>query len=197
MACDILLIRHARHAELGQVLSGRRQCAGLDAEGRRDAERLSGALAALPIGRVEASPVTRAQETAAQIAVSHGLPVETCAALDEIDFGAWAGQRFEALERDPEWTGWNRRRAEGACPAGETMRAVQARVLAHIDDCARAYPGGTVAMVTHCDIIRAAIAGVLGFSLDHIHRLVADPASVTHLRHDGGPVLVGLNRVAT
>lgn len=164
-------------------------------EGRADADRLADRLAGRSFDRVETSPVGRAQETAARIAAPHQLPVQTVDALDEIDFGDWTGRRFDELSADPAWHEWNRVRAEGASPGGETMRGVQARILDHIERVARSGAIGSVAMVTHGDVIRAAVAGVLGLSLDHIHRYAVDPASVTHIRHDGSPVLITLNEV--
>ena len=44
---------------------------------------------------MQASPRERASETAALIAQACGLaPVETSAALDEVDFGSWTGKDF-------------------------------------------------------------------------------------------------------
>jgi broad specificity phosphatase PhoE len=49
-------------------------------------------------------------------------------------------------------------------------------------------------MVTHCDIIRAVIAHVLGLSLDHILRFDIDPASISRLAvGDWGAKILSLN----
>lgn len=197
MATEILLIRHASHADVGQVLSGRGTCPGLTEQGHEEARALAARLAYLPIERVETSPVRRAAETARIVAETHGLPVMTSPAINEIDFGAWTGRSFAALADEPDWQRWNRARADGVTPGGETMRGVQARATAHLHAIAAAHPDATVAMVTHGDVIRALVAGALGLSLDAIHRFAIDPATFSRLHVDNGDAtLVSLNERA-
>jgi ribonuclease H / adenosylcobalamin/alpha-ribazole phosphatase len=191
----IILIRHAAHAHLGQVLSGRVPGITLSQAGQEQARRLAQRLGGTRIDRLQSSPVQRAQETAAAIAAAQpGLSVESVAALDELDFGDWAGRRFAELSADPRWATWNADRASAVAPNGESMTEAQARAWAHVWATAQEHGGGTVAMISHCDIIRAVVSRVLGMSLDGVHRFEVDPASVTRL-HVGpwGARLVSLN----
>lgn len=181
MSVTILLVRHAAHAELGQVLSGRTGDSPLSEAGSEQAQALARWLAAGRIDAVQTSPVRRARETALAIAASAGLVAEVAPPLDEIDFGEWSGRRFAELEADPRWAEWNQRRGKAAAPGGEPMLAVQHRVLAHLRRVARDAAGRVVAMVTHADVIRAAVAGVLGLALDHILAFDIDPASITRI----------------
>jgi probable phosphoglycerate mutase len=191
---QILLIRHAAHGHLGSILSGRLPGIPLSHEGRSQAERLGERLAGMQIDAVHASPVQRAQETAASIAAGRGLPVQVAPALEELDFGDWAGRSFVELAEDPRWDTWNSARESATAPGGESMAEAQARAWDHVARTARASPGRTVAMVTHCDIIRALVARVLGLSLGHIHRFDVDPASVTRLAvGQWGAKVLGLN----
>ncbi|MCA1652837.1 MAG: histidine phosphatase family protein [Sphingomicrobium sp.] len=185
MTTSILLIRHAAHADLGQRLSGRGPAPGLTAHGRDQAESVATHLADTALGAVHASPRQRAQETAQAIATRHGLSVTTAGALDEVDFGEWTGRRYDALEIEPAWTQWNTSRASARPPGGETMVAAQERASAHVREVACAHEGGTVAMVSHCDIIRSVIAGALGLPLDNLLRFDVDPASVSRLSVGG------------
>jgi broad specificity phosphatase PhoE len=59
------------------------------------------------------------------------------------------------------------------------MAAAQARVIDWLSDMAVTAEGATIAAVTHCDIVRAAVAHVLGMSLDKLLRFDIDPASIT------------------
>jgi probable phosphoglycerate mutase len=61
------------------------------------------------------------------------------------------------------------------------MVAVQHRVLAHLREAARQAAYRVVAMVSHADVIRAAVAGILGLSLDRVLGFDIDPASVTRI----------------
>lgn len=181
MTSHILLIRHAAHGHLGNILSGRLPGVPLSQEGRSQAQRLAARLAATQMDAVHTSPVQRAQETAAAIAARRGLAVEVAPALDELDFGDWAGRSFVELAGDPRWDSWNTARETATAPGGEGMTAAQSRAWTHVERTALASPDRTVAMVTHCDVIRAVVARVLGLSLGHIQRFDVDPASVTRL----------------
>lgn len=190
MTTTVLLARHARHAEVGRVLSGRSAIA-LDAAGEAEAARLADRLAAVPLVAVCASPRERARQTAATVAARHDLPVTMVDGLDEIDFGRWAGQRFAALADDPAWHAWNASRGTAATPAGETMAAVAARALAAIRGVAAT---GPVLCVSHADVIRGVVAAVLGLDGDRLLAFDVDCASLTTLSLDGDTIrLVALN----
>ena len=77
----ILLVRHAAHDELGMVLSGRSDIP-LNADGRRQAAKLSERLAAVPLTEVSTSPRRRARETAVFVANLHGLEPNVVEGLD-------------------------------------------------------------------------------------------------------------------
>jgi len=198
MTATILLVRHAAHGHLDRRLSGRMPGVPLSDEGRAQAARLGAALVAEGIDRVECSPLDRTRETAAAIAGASGLPAPTPVdALVELDLGRWTGSTFDELRGDPDWDRWNAQRGTARVPGGETMGEAQARIAHHLDRVARADGGRTVAMVTHSDMIRAAVAHVLGLPLDNLLRFDIDPASVTRIvAGDWGARLVGLNRRA-
>ena len=161
--------------------------------GSRLARAVAARLSREAIGIAEASPLERTMETAQSIAAAVGCAVEPAEALIEIDFGMWTGRSFDELEGDPGWRLWNARRAEGRCPGGERMADAQARFVEHLFASVERH-SGAIAMVTHCDIIRAGIAHVLGVSLDHVHRFEVAPASITELAiHDGEARVVQLN----
>ena len=98
----ILLIRHAPHADVGHVLSGRTPGLALTDAGIAQAQHLAQRLAEEPIDRVEASPLERTVQTAQAIADARGVAVRQNDALVEIDFGRWTGHSFAALDGDDE-----------------------------------------------------------------------------------------------
>lgn len=197
MTATILLIRHAAHAHLGQILSGRTAGGPLTAEGVKQAEQLARYLADEPIAEVHTSPVLRARETAQELAASLGTPATVADALDEVDFGDWTGKRFDELARDPAWQMWNDNRAQARAPKGETMIEVQQRTGDYLRTAASRASGGVIAMISHCDAIRAAIAGILGLSLDNLLRFDIAPASVSRIEAgDWGARVLSLNENA-
>jgi probable phosphoglycerate mutase len=102
-------------------------------------------------------------------------------ALDEIDFGQWNGANFESLNRDPAWQVWNTDRAYARTPGGETMAEAQARIVDHLQWVQQRYPDGTVAIITHAEIIRAAWLHYTGRLLNDWQAVEIAPASVTRL----------------
>ncbi|MBX6322793.1 MAG: histidine phosphatase family protein [Rhodospirillaceae bacterium] len=195
MTVTVLLVRHGAHALLGRRLVGRMAGVGLAPEGRVQAARLADRLAAERPAALQTSPLRRARETAAPIALRLGLPAQVVPALDEIDFGDWTGLDFTSLEGDPLWRQWNTERAAVRPPGGETVADVQRRVMRHIEETRRTHPGAAVAMVSHGDVIKAAVACCLGLDADAFARFEVSPAGVTRLSldDDGGARLLALN----
>lgn len=191
----IYLVRHATHALVARVLVGRMAGVRLGEEGLRQAELLAGRLARQPIDTVQSSPRERAMETAAVIAKEHALEVEIVPELDEGDFGAWTGQCFEDLAFDDRWNAWNCARSHARPPGGESMRELQERITGHLLRSARAKGCGSLVMVTHAEVIRAALLGLLGWSLDDYASLEIAPASVSVLEANGaGLRVIAINR---
>jgi ribonuclease H / adenosylcobalamin/alpha-ribazole phosphatase len=185
----VYLARHGAHDELGRVLSGRSEIPLNDA-GLQEAERLAAALAMVPLRAIHSSPRRRARETAEPMALRVGKSVSIVEALDEIDFGAWSGKRFDALDGDADWNAWNAHRWQAPTPAGETMTAVVARAAAHIE----AIVDGPVLCVSHCDVIRGLIAHYRQLPDDAFFSIDIDPGSLSRIDFiDGTAHVVTVN----
>jgi len=150
------------------------------------------------LDQIHASPRQRATETARAIETARGgeLRVEIAEALDEVDFGAWSGCEFADLARDTQWRCWNERRSLARAPGGERMRDVQARIMSHIERVSAAAPEGAVALISHAEVIRAALLYCLGLSLDAWPLLEISPASVSRLALTAlGAKIVSVNEI--
>lgn len=190
----VLLIRHASHDLLGKRLAGRQLEVHLNRAGEAEAERLAERLQPLQLAAVYTSPRERALETAVPLARRHGLHVEISAALDEFDLGEWSGRTFAELQALQEWQRFNRWRSGTRPPGGELMLEVQARIVQELERLQRRHPGAMLALVSHADVIRAALTYYLGMPLDLFGRLQVDPASVSVLAlHEWGPEILRLN----
>ena len=166
----------------------------LSADGVAQAEALATRFGDMPIAAVLSSPVQRAQETAAPIARALGLTVVVEAGLDEIDFGAWTGSPFAALDGQPAWDAWNQRRGSAGCPDGETMVSAQARAVAAVLLAGEVFAGQHILMVSHQDVLKAVLAHFLGLPLDHLARFSLDPASCSVVTlFEGGGRVEGIN----
>lgn len=186
----LLLIRHAVYEAVGHFAAGRQSGYHLGEAGRKQVATLCDRLATWPIRRVYASPLERTQETARPLAERLGVEVVTAAELIELDFGGWTGKRFDELDRDPHWRRYNAYRSGTRLPNGESMLEAQARVVGFIQRLRETHPDETIALVSHGDVIRAALLYHMGIPLDLFARIEVHPAGVNvlHLFEDGAQV---------
>jgi probable phosphomutase (TIGR03848 family) len=190
----ILLVRHGQTDAVNRYIAGTAEGTPLNREGRLQAERLAETLRDVPLAAVVASPLTRTRETAEPIARAHGLDIETVSAFAEFEFGAWTGRTFSDIESDPLWHQFNAVRSLTRAPGGELMLEVQQRAVAGLLELADSRPDAHVLVVSHGDVIRAALMYFLGVPLDHVHRLEVSPAGISIVTLDAhGPVVRQVN----
>ena len=177
----LLLLRHAAHDWLGRGIPGRMPGVSLNDEGRSQAHALAQRLADAAIDAIYSSPQQRTRETAAPLAARLAMAVQVANEFDEIDFGGWTGRKFRELERDDalRWRGWIERRSEAQPPGGEAFAQVAQRAMAGMQRLRARHPRQTVLVLSHGDVIKAALAGCLGMSLDKLEQFDIDPASMS------------------
>lgn len=194
----LFLVRHAPTAETGVRLTGRAGGVALSPAGRLAAERIAAALSDLDVSAVYTSPVLRCAETARTVASPHGLEAVGYRSLTETDYGSWTGRTLRSLVRTVLWKQMLAAPSRFTFPGGESIAAMQQRVVAVLEDIARGLRGDEVALViTHGDPIGVALAHYLGVPLDLYHRIGVAPASWSEISlPDTGPVRVAyINRV--
>lgn len=191
-----LLIRHAVHELGGGTLAGRTPNVHLSPDGLKDAERLGDRLAPLDIKAVYASPMTRTQETAKAVASRHGLEPITAEEIVELDFGDWMGKTLDEVRPLEEWKRFIDFRSGSRMPKGELMLEIQLRVARFMLELCKRHENETVALVSHGDVIKAALAHWAAVPLDLFHRIEISPASVTTVAvSDHGPWILGVNSI--
>jgi probable phosphomutase (TIGR03848 family) len=193
----LLLIRHGvSDAQQSGLLAGWTPGIHLNGTGRAQAEALARRLAPVEIAAVYASPLERTLETAEIIAAPHGLPAVARERLGEVRVGRWTGQAIEKLRKQRLWRQVQFAPSVMRFPDGESFREVQTRVVEELDYLRLEHPGQTVAVVSHADVIRVAVAYYAGLPLDMFQRLVIAPASLTALELESpAPRLLCLNDV--
>ena len=194
---DFYLVRHGLTDAVGRSIAGRLPGIHLNAAGLQQVKRLAEGLGPVSISAIYTSPLERAVETARPLAERCGLQVRTAVELNEIDFGQWTGCDLDALQEDPHWMQFNSLRSCTRAPGGETMLEVQARIITFLVRLAsdQGEQSGSTVLVSHGDVIKAAVMYVLGMPLDLFLRLEISPASVSCIRFEGAyPKLLLLNR---
>ncbi len=196
MTTTFFLVRHAAHDRVGTILCGRMAGVSLGSVGKRQAERLAHRFANENVTCICTSPLERAMETAQPIARRLGQPVQVCDAINEINFGRWTGTSFEALNENPLWASWNSSRSTSRPPEGETMREAQGRIVGAMERLRSLHAERSVILVSHSDVIKAALLYHLGMPIDAYGRLEIEPASISTLVvGEWGSKILRLNEV--
>jgi probable phosphoglycerate mutase len=184
------LLRHGEHVLRGRVLAGRTPGVALSAVGRVEIAAVADRLVGEKIEALYASPLQRTQETAAILSERLGLPVGCRDDVIELDFGEWTGLTADEIRKDPRWQVWSSCRSIAVIPGGESWRQVQDRVVGALFDLQRVHPDGSVVIVSHGDVIRAAMLFALGMPLDFYARLEVALASISTIRLDASGIRV-------
>ncbi|EJL76977.1 histidine phosphatase family protein [Variovorax sp. 2RAF20] len=124
---------------------------GLNATGIWQAQRAGSALADEPIGVVYASDLSRAWQTAEEIARPHGLPVQPEPRLRERAFGNFEGLSFAEIEATLPVQArlWRERDPEFEPEGGESLLMFRDRVTGVAAELAARHPGELVVLVAH------------------------------------------------
>ncbi|HEX2311098.1 MAG TPA: histidine phosphatase family protein [Vicinamibacterales bacterium] len=164
-ATRLFLVRHG-----ATQLSAEDRFAGatdvdLSDEGRAQASRLAERLRDDRVVAVYCSPLRRTRDTAALVAIPHGLePIED-AGLREIDHGHWEGLTRSEVETryHDEYVRWEEDPFTFAPQGGECGLDVMARALPVIRRIVETHRGQNVVVVSHKATIRLVISSLLGF----------------------------------
>lgn len=176
----------ARHGEVDEAHRGTiygRLDVPLSAVGLGQSAALAAALADTPLDAVVSSGLSRAEAAAALARRGRGLPRQDDPRLVELDRGRWAGQGLAALaSEDPEgFARWGATRGALRAPGGEAPEELQARVVPALTDWAARHPGGTVLVVAHLWVVRAAVAWALGLPMAVSPRIGLQPGGLVAL----------------
>ena len=190
-----LFIRHATTELLGRQIAGRMAGVSLAPAGYEQAHRLARRLSGNAVRTVYSSPQERARETARILASALSQQVQIAPALDELDYGEWTGQMMDDLQSVPQWQAFNTVRSCTRIPKGELILEVQARVVGFLEQLRSRHPEESFALVTHGDVIRAALVYYLGVPLDLMARLEISPASLSIVEIEKhGPSILCVNQ---
>jgi probable phosphoglycerate mutase len=123
-------------------------------------------------------------ETAQAVAAHHRLDVRPLPGVIEADYGGWTGRPLSELATTDLWKVVQRTPSRAAFPDGEGLAAMQARVVAALDQVVADHAGALLVVVSHADPIKAAIAHYTGIHLDLFQRIAVSPASVSVFEFD-------------
>jgi probable phosphomutase (TIGR03848 family) len=190
----ILLIRHATNDTVSKRIAARVAGVHLNEEGNQQANAIAERLTHLKISAIYSSPLERAIETAAPLASKLNLPINKHGGLLEIDFGEWTNKTIDELKTIALFHQFNSFRSGTRIPGGETMAEAQLRIIKCMDELNQIHHNDIIALFSHADMIKSAIAYFAGINIDFLHRIEISPASVSAIQiFDAGAEISLLN----
>lgn len=169
----LILLRHGRtKANASGLLQGRIDLE-LDELGQHQAQAAAAAIG--KVDRVIASPLVRAQQTAA----AFGQPVETDERFIELDYGDWEAKPVKDVPAET-WAEW-RSDLDFRPPNGETLNELGSRVRGGLADLAAEAVHQNIVVVSHVSPIKASVAWALGTGDDTTWRLFLGQASICRI----------------
>lgn len=168
MTTRLVLLRHGETALNAQNVFQGQFDEPLSDVGREQARRAAVGLTRLRPDVIYCSDLTRARQTADEVAALTGLEPRMDPRLREIDCGSWSGRSVAEISAEfPEFAalasaGMDFRRS----PTGETEDEVAARVAPALGECLAFHRDQTVLVVGHGLAIRVAIARLLGWPVE-------------------------------
>jgi broad specificity phosphatase PhoE len=168
----LLLLRHGETEwNERRILQGQAD-PPLSALGRQQAETIAGFVDAYAPNLAVTSDLRRARETAALVGFTHARPDPS---WREADLGEWTGKSKHVLraERLDDYRAW--REGRFSPPGAESFEQLCARVRSALTSLAD--HEGTILVVTHGGVVRAACTLLLGLLPGNL--IPVNPASLT------------------
>ena len=156
-----------RHGETDWNAAGRYQGQSdipLNRTGIQQARKIAGRLSKEKIDAIYSSDLSRARETAEQIAQAHKLKVTSDARWRELSFGDWEGLTYPEMEAKApdELALWRSDPTQYAPPHGETFTQLAKHVLSAFNELNDLDAEQTVVIVSHGGPLQILLCHVLG-----------------------------------
>jgi broad specificity phosphatase PhoE len=186
--CYLLLVRHgatANNVAQPPRLQGRRSDAELSEAGRQQSKLTADFLRPFALSAIYSSPLSRARQTAAEIAAPHGVPVTIVDGLTECDVGEWEGRSWIDIEReDPDrFRMFIADSAANPYAGGESLGEVRARIAPVFAALAEEHSGQAIAVVAHNVVNRVYLADLLGWPIAQARSIPQSNCGVNLIEH--------------
>ncbi len=166
----VYLVRHAQsESNLARTFTGSLDI-GLTDTGREQARRLAAHLRDVPIDAIVSSDLSRVVATVTPTAEEKGLAIRRDPAFREIFGGNFEGHTYEDIGKvyPEELRVWLDDIDRGACPGGESVEDLKARVLPAFFRLVKEYDGKTLLLATHATPVRALLSLATGRTMQEL-----------------------------
>jgi phosphoserine phosphatase len=187
----VYVVRHGETEYNKEELFRGRKDIPLNEEGKKQAEHLGAYFKGKDIGRIFASPLARAQETARGIEETTKAPIETLDEFTDMDFGAWEGVALKDVERlyPEQFSQWRETPQRLKVKDGESLAVVRRRIHKGMRKVFLEEKGDCV-IVTHRVLCKLLVLYALKVPNSHFWGIKFDPASISIIESKGRDMTV-------
>jgi broad specificity phosphatase PhoE len=196
-----MILHLVRHGETDWNVE--RRCQGfsdtpLNKTGREQAEAAGASLSTIKIDAVYSSPLKRAYATAEAIAKHHDVEIETADGLRELNQGQFEGLAISDLaEKHSDFLQqWFLDPADLRIPDGESMRDLQERAWAALEEIVDKHDDGNIVVVAHNLCNLSLLCRIMNLDLADFRRIRQDVTAINVVEFGGRwphPVVLRLN----
>ncbi|MGB2706040.1 MAG: histidine phosphatase family protein [Candidatus Omnitrophota bacterium] len=146
----------------------------LNADGTKEAQRISGELSKFKIHAVYSSPASCSFSTACEIAAVHKLKVKKTGEFNEVNQGVWQGLLVKDIKRryKKQYNSWKTSPTSGRPPKGESIRDAYDRAISamhkivdkHKDENVCIVSGDTTLSIIRCYLKNADLKEIRKFT---------------------------------
>lgn len=191
----LYLIRHGEVEERYHRIFGGRIDMELSRLGHEQARKTAEYLRPVRFDAIYASPMKRAQQTAAPLLAQYSSPPTVLEGLREVDFGVWTGLNWQQVHDQFQTHAfdWLHALEAAAIPGAETGAQFRIRVEPCMLRILHENAGRNVAVVCHGGVIRMMLAILLELPLPKMSAFDVEYGSVTIVHHQPRRVAVQLH----
>jgi len=191
---SIYLVRHGQTAwNKEEVFRGRTDIP-LNETGLREAGLAGEYFRGLELHAIYSSPLTRAFQTAQQIARFHPLEVRPLDGLIDMSFGSWEGRSLREVEERDEahFRQWREQPHLVKIPGGETLHEVRARAEVALGEAIGEHPEKTIVLVSHRVINKVLLCSILGLDNSHFWQIAQGTTAINLIQYRNGEYILSL-----
>ncbi len=157
----------------------------LNSQGIRNAKKVAKALQSNPPDQLFASTLSRARQTAKEIAARFKMGVTADPRLNELDFGKWEGASYVEMSKRKQSVLFKWQEGKLArLPGGESVDSLTQRTRSFLKEILKKYTNKTVAVVSHAGPIKMFLFEVLKTKRPPIWAFRIEPASLSFIEGD-------------
>jgi broad specificity phosphatase PhoE len=189
----ILLTRHGHVEGIKPERFRGREPLELTERGRTEAAAVAKRIAgAWQPSKIYTSPMGRCVATGAAIAKACGIAAETCADLNDIDYGAWQFKSFADAKNDDAalFSAWFATPQLVRFPKGESLQDLVARTANALRLVLARHPSETIVLVGHDSVNRALLLELLDQPLSAYWRVAQEPCCLNEIDVSGATICV-------